>query len=72
MDEGDQPPAARTGRSEGRMIGDVAYDEALGHVGAITPVPGGWGQPPSLYCCATPWVPLHRNAGVALDKSTAL
>lgn len=27
----------------GKMTGDVRYDEALGHVGAITPVPGGTG-----------------------------
>jgi methylenetetrahydrofolate dehydrogenase (NADP+)/methenyltetrahydrofolate cyclohydrolase len=27
-----------------RLVGDVAYDEALGIAGAITPVPGGVGQ----------------------------
>jgi methylenetetrahydrofolate dehydrogenase (NADP+)/methenyltetrahydrofolate cyclohydrolase len=28
---------------KGRLVGDVAYDEAVGHAGAITPVPGGVG-----------------------------
>jgi methylenetetrahydrofolate dehydrogenase (NADP+)/methenyltetrahydrofolate cyclohydrolase len=31
-------PGGRT-----RLVGDVAYDEALPHAGAITPVPGGVG-----------------------------
>jgi methylenetetrahydrofolate dehydrogenase (NADP+)/methenyltetrahydrofolate cyclohydrolase len=34
-------PAPAGGKS--RLVGDVAYDEAIGHVGAITPVPGGVG-----------------------------
>jgi methylenetetrahydrofolate dehydrogenase (NADP+)/methenyltetrahydrofolate cyclohydrolase len=28
---------------KGRLVGDVAYDEAFRHAGAITPVPGGVG-----------------------------
>jgi methylenetetrahydrofolate dehydrogenase (NADP+)/methenyltetrahydrofolate cyclohydrolase len=49
------PPAE--GETKGRLVGDVAYDEALGHVGAITPVPGGVG--------ATTIAVLLRNAIVA-------
>ncbi len=31
-----------------RLVGDAAYDELLGHAGAITPVPGGTGPVTSL------------------------
>ena len=34
---------------DGRLVGDVAYGEALGHAGAITPVPGGVG-PMTIAC----------------------
>ncbi len=34
---------------KGRLVGDVAYDEALGIAGAITPVPGGVG-PMTIAC----------------------
>jgi len=34
---------AGAGRSRTRLVGDVAYDEAAGVAGAITPVPGGVG-----------------------------
>jgi methylenetetrahydrofolate dehydrogenase (NADP+)/methenyltetrahydrofolate cyclohydrolase len=34
---------------DGRLVGDVAYAEALGHAGAITPVPGGVG-PMTIAC----------------------
>lgn len=36
-------------RQDGRIVGDVAYDECLGHVRAITPVPGGVG-PMTVAC----------------------
>ncbi len=35
--------------SDGKLVGDVAYAEALGHAGAITPVPGGVG-PMTIAC----------------------
>ncbi len=35
--------------ADGRLVGDVAYDECLGHAGAITPVPGGVG-PMTIAC----------------------
>jgi methylenetetrahydrofolate dehydrogenase (NADP+)/methenyltetrahydrofolate cyclohydrolase len=34
---------------DGRLVGDVAYDECLPHAGAITPVPGGVG-PLTIAC----------------------
>lgn len=45
------------GQTKGRLVGDVAFDEALGHAGAITPVPGGVG-PMTIAC-------LMRNTAVA-------
>ena len=35
--------------SDGRLVGDVAFDECLGPAGAITPVPGGVG-PMTIAC----------------------
>ena len=35
--------------ADGRLVGDVAYDEAAAHAGAITPVPGGVG-PMTIAC----------------------
>jgi len=34
---------------DGKLVGDVAYAEAVGHAGAITPVPGGVG-PMTIAC----------------------
>jgi methylenetetrahydrofolate dehydrogenase (NADP+)/methenyltetrahydrofolate cyclohydrolase len=36
-------PAPERGEGKTRLVGDVAYDEAVGVAGAITPVPGGVG-----------------------------
>jgi methylenetetrahydrofolate dehydrogenase (NADP+)/methenyltetrahydrofolate cyclohydrolase len=35
--------------ADGRLVGDVAFEEALAHAGAITPVPGGVG-PMTIAC----------------------
>jgi methylenetetrahydrofolate dehydrogenase (NADP+)/methenyltetrahydrofolate cyclohydrolase len=35
--------------ADGRLVGDVAYDEAASVAGAITPVPGGVG-PMTIAC----------------------
>lgn len=35
--------APERGQGKTRLVGDVAYDEAVQHAGAITPVPGGVG-----------------------------
>ncbi|POF29186.1 bifunctional methylenetetrahydrofolate dehydrogenase/methenyltetrahydrofolate cyclohydrolase FolD [Roseibium marinum] len=36
-------PAPERGEGKSRLVGDVAFEEALEHAGAITPVPGGVG-----------------------------
>jgi methylenetetrahydrofolate dehydrogenase (NADP+)/methenyltetrahydrofolate cyclohydrolase len=36
-------PAPELGEGKNRLVGDVAFKEAVGHAGAITPVPGGVG-----------------------------
>ncbi len=36
-------PAPERGEGKTRLVGDVAFDEAVEHSGAITPVPGGVG-----------------------------
>ena len=48
-------PAAEEGKT--RLVGDVDFDEAIAHAGAITPVPGGVG-PMTIAC-------LLRNTLVA-------
>ena len=40
---------AAEGEGRGRLVGDVAFDEAIGVAGAITPVPGGVG-PMTVAC----------------------
>lgn len=51
------------GATKGRLVGDVAFDEALAHVGAITPVPGGVG-PMTIACLLRNClVAAHRRAG---------
>ena len=52
------------GETKGRLVGDVAFDEALGHAGAITPVPGGVG-PMTIAC-------LMRNTAVAAYRRAGL
>jgi methylenetetrahydrofolate dehydrogenase (NADP+) / methenyltetrahydrofolate cyclohydrolase len=57
-----------TGEAKGQLVGDVAYDEALGHVGAITPVPGGVG-PMTIACLLrNTLVAAHRRAGLTEPK----
>jgi methylenetetrahydrofolate dehydrogenase (NADP+) / methenyltetrahydrofolate cyclohydrolase len=52
------------GALKGRLVGDVAYDEALDHVRAITPVPGGVG-PMTIACLLrNTLVAAHRRAGL--------
>lgn len=53
------------GESKGRLVGDVAFDEAVGHAGGITPVPGGVG-PMTIACLLrNTLVAAHRRAGLA-------
>ncbi len=56
-------PGAEEGKT--RLVGDVATAEALAHVGAITPVPGGVG-PMTIACLLrNTLVAAHRRAGLA-------
>ena len=54
------------GQAKGRIVGDVAFEEALGHVRAITPVPGGVGATTIAVLLRNALVAAHRNAGVPL------
>jgi methylenetetrahydrofolate dehydrogenase (NADP+) / methenyltetrahydrofolate cyclohydrolase len=64
IDVGINRLAPGEGESKGRLVGDVAFDEALGHVGAITPVPGGVG-PMTIACLLrNTLVAAHRRAGL--------
>ncbi|MDB5367075.1 MAG: folD [Rhodospirillales bacterium] len=52
-----------SGEQRARLVGDVAYDEALQVAGAITPVPGGVG-PMTIACLlANTAVAAHRRHG---------
>lgn len=54
------------GQAKGRLVGDVAYAEALEVAGAVTPVPGGVGPMTIAVLLRNAVVAAHRNAGVAL------
>jgi methylenetetrahydrofolate dehydrogenase (NADP+) / methenyltetrahydrofolate cyclohydrolase len=50
--------------AKGRLVGDVAFGEALAHAAAITPVPGGVG-PMTIACLLrNTLVAAHRRAGL--------
>ena len=54
-----------TGEGKSRLVGDVAFDEAVEIAGAITPVPGGVG-PMTIACLLrNTVVAAHRRAGLA-------
>ena len=50
---------------KGRLVGDVAYDEAAEVAGAITPVPGGVGPMTIAMLMRNTLVAAHRRAGLA-------
>jgi methylenetetrahydrofolate dehydrogenase (NADP+)/methenyltetrahydrofolate cyclohydrolase len=49
IDVGINRLAAEAGGNNGKLVGDVAFDECLSVAGAITPVPGGVG-PMTIAC----------------------
>jgi len=53
-----------TDDDKGRLVGDVAYDEAVEVAGAITPVPGGVGPMTIAMLMRNPLVAAHRRAGL--------
>ena len=56
------------GEARGRIVGDVAFDEALDQVRAITPVPGGVGATTIAVLLRNTIVAAYRNAGLDLGK----
>jgi methylenetetrahydrofolate dehydrogenase (NADP+)/methenyltetrahydrofolate cyclohydrolase len=50
---------------KGRLVGDVAYDEAAEVAAAITPVPGGVGPMTIAMLMRNTLVAAHRRAGLA-------
>ncbi len=60
------PPA--DGETKGRLVGDVAFDEASGRASAITPVPGGVG-PMTIACLLrNTVVAAYRRAGMTAPQ----
>ncbi len=53
------------GGDKTRLVGDVAFDEALAVAGAITPVPGGVGPMTIAMLMRNTLVAAHRHAGLA-------
>ena len=54
-----------TDDGKGRLVGDVAYDEAAEAASAITPVPGGVGPMTIAMLMRNTLVAAHRRAGLA-------
>ena len=52
------------GKEKGKLVGDVAYDEASEIAAAITPVPGGVGPMTIAVLLRNTVVAAHRNAGM--------
>jgi methylenetetrahydrofolate dehydrogenase (NADP+)/methenyltetrahydrofolate cyclohydrolase len=50
---------------KGRLVGDIAFDEAAEVAGAITPVPGGVGPMTIAMLMRNTLVAAHRRAGLA-------
>ena len=68
IDVGINRLAAAEGETKGRLVGDVAFDEAFDHVGAITPVPGGVG-PMTIACLLrNTLVAAYRRADMAAPE----
>ena len=61
-------PAPEKGEGKSRLVGDVAYDEAAGVAGAITPVPGGVGPMTISLLMANTLVSACRKAGVEAPR----
>lgn len=56
------------GNEKGRLVGDVAYDEAAQVAGAITPVPGGVGPMTIAVLLRNTLVAAYRNAGLEVPE----
>lgn len=56
------------GKEKGRLVGDVAYNEAAQVVGAITPVPGGVGPMTIAVLLRNTVVAAYRNSGLEVPE----
>ncbi|MEL6878188.1 MAG: bifunctional methylenetetrahydrofolate dehydrogenase/methenyltetrahydrofolate cyclohydrolase FolD [Pseudomonadota bacterium] len=56
------------GAEKGRLVGDVAYEEASEVAAAITPVPGGVGPMTIAVLLRNTLVAAHRNAGLDVPE----
>ncbi|TRD11125.1 bifunctional methylenetetrahydrofolate dehydrogenase/methenyltetrahydrofolate cyclohydrolase FolD [Erythrobacter insulae] len=56
------------GKEKGKLVGDVAYDEASEVAAAITPVPGGVGPMTIAVLLRNTLVAAYRNAGLDAPK----
>lgn len=56
-------PAPDKGEGKTRLVGDVAYDEAMAVAGAVTPVPGGVGKMTIALLMANTLIAACRSAG---------
>ncbi len=65
LDGGINRLAPEAGEHKGRIVGDVAFEEAVGHVRAITPVPGGVGATTIAVLMRNTLVAACRRAGLA-------
>lgn len=59
---------AKAAEGKTRLVGDVAFDEALKTAGAITPVPGGVGRMTIACLLMNTYVAACRQAGVEPDR----
>ncbi|WP_417668123.1 bifunctional methylenetetrahydrofolate dehydrogenase/methenyltetrahydrofolate cyclohydrolase FolD [Roseibium sp.] len=57
-------PAPERGEGKTRLVGDVAFQEAVGHAGAITPVPGGVGPMTIAMLMANTLTAARRQLGL--------
>jgi len=62
IDVGINRIAPQSGETRGKLVGDVAYDEASEVAGAITPVPGGVGPMTIAVLLRNTLVAAYRNA----------
>lgn len=56
------------GKEKGKLVGDVAFDEASEVAAAITPVPGGVGPMTIAVLLRNTLVAAHRNAGLSVPE----
>jgi methylenetetrahydrofolate dehydrogenase (NADP+)/methenyltetrahydrofolate cyclohydrolase len=64
-------PAPERGEGATRLVGDVAFDEAVEVAGAITPVPGGVGPMTIAYLLINTIVAAARRRGIAVPEAVA-